>query len=118
MLNEGSCGRRLTQTLWNRQVDAEKLHTEKGTVPFSTVPCSTAGNGFLGFVTIRRARRLSLEAHSQGDACGSRDGRMGVHIAHPFQRLSREARRIEVVDVRHRGVQEVEHLERDGDAPV
>ena len=26
MLNEGSCARRLTQTLWNKQVDAEKLH--------------------------------------------------------------------------------------------
>ena len=43
---------------------------------------------------------------------------MGVHIVHSLQRFSLETRRIEVVDVRHRRVQEVEHLERDGDAPV
>ena len=74
--------------------------------------------GFLGSVTTQRPLRLCLEPHLQGDARGSRDGGMGVHIVLPLQRFSLETRRIEVVDVRHRGVQEVEHLKRDGDAPV
>ena len=72
---------------------------------------------FLGSATTRRPLRLWLEPHLQRDARGPRDGGMGVHIVHPLQRFSLETRRIEVVDVRHRGVQEVEHLERDGDAP-